>query len=200
MFITPNWVRANFGVVPVEDVNPILISQKEFIAQFNSLVNDRVNARKSWLEKNMVVILLCLGIISLSIAFAIESYAVQQFLGGVISTAAAHLNSILTVLNQSKTLVAQEHEGNTMSEEQQLVKERPKRSSYSDFIGEAEQIPRIKEGYELKLFDGGNFFRDDARMDIISQARIMKSELDYILTYEEGEMLNGITQEMEKAR
>lgn len=81
--------------------------------------------------------------------------------------------------------------------EQQIVKERPKRSSYSDFIGEAEQLPRMKEGYELKLLGAGSFESESLRMEIINQARIMKSELDYINTEEEGALLSEITQEME---
>lgn len=103
-FFTPLWVVNNFGVVPVDDVNPILISQKEFIAEFNSRINDRVNSRKSWFEKNAVMILVVLAIIGLSISFAIESYAVQQFLSNIIGSSTSQVNSLLATLNATKVL------------------------------------------------------------------------------------------------
>lgn len=106
-FFTAKWVVTNFGVTPVDDVNPILISQKEFIAQYNSTVNDRVNAKKSWLERNIVVVTLLVAIVGLSVAFAIESYATSDYLSKVIGQGSAQMTNWFTsIANATYTLPA----------------------------------------------------------------------------------------------
>lgn len=103
-FFNEKWVSVNLGIVPVDDVNVMLRSQKEFIAEFNSKVNDRVLARQSWLERNMVLVSVVLVVVGLSIAFAIMAYATQQYVTGTIGHTSSALNSLAQKIINSTRL------------------------------------------------------------------------------------------------
>jgi hypothetical protein len=102
-FFTTDWMMANFGIVPINDVNVILRTQKEYIAEFNSRVNDRVQSRKSWLERNWLVMTVAIAVISLAVGYAIESWATQQYISGVIGKAVS--NGGGTLVNAANSLI-----------------------------------------------------------------------------------------------
>lgn len=79
-----------------------------------------------------------------------------------------------------------------MSESKELVK----RSSYSDFIGEAERIPRLREGLEAKLMSLDMDKYGD-RVNIIKQARIMYSDLHFLFTQDERFEFEAILERIE---
>src|SRR5690348_4743364 len=66
-----------------------------------------------------------------------------------------------------------------------------KKSSYSDFITEAERLVKLKEGYEGEV-KSADLFRASDRANIISQMRIMMGELAYMFTQEENEQVQTL--------
>jgi hypothetical protein len=51
-FFDENWVMTNFGVVPVDDVNAVLESEKSMVAQYNSNIDSRRMERMSWAARH----------------------------------------------------------------------------------------------------------------------------------------------------
>lgn len=51
-FFSAQWVMHNFGIVPVDDVNAVLESEKSSVAQYNSAVESRRQERMSWAARH----------------------------------------------------------------------------------------------------------------------------------------------------
>lgn len=51
-FFNDEWVMNNFGVIPVDDVNAVLESEKSAVAQYNSAVETRQQQRLSWAARH----------------------------------------------------------------------------------------------------------------------------------------------------
>ena len=86
-FFNAEWVMQNLGVIPVDDVNVVLSSEKSAVAQFNSKVNDRVLSKQGWFARNREAVVLVVTIISLAIAFSIMAYSTQSYVTHVLGTA-----------------------------------------------------------------------------------------------------------------
>ncbi len=83
-FFNATWVMNNFGIVPVDDANAVLESQKSAVAQFNSKVNERIMNRSSWLTRNasnviLVVMVFVIVLCNILLWYALTQDATQLF-------------------------------------------------------------------------------------------------------------------------
>ena len=97
-FFNPGWVFQNLGVVPVEDVNVVLQSEKSSVASFNSKVNDRVLAKSTIWTKYPWLIPMAIMTFVVVIGSTIFFYNISQSTAtgeaGISSTAIAAIEHI----------------------------------------------------------------------------------------------------------
>lgn len=105
-FLTPEWVMENYGVIPVEDVNVMLATQKDAIASFNSQVNDRAMSHSSWITRNsttiMIIMLIFVVVITNSIAIYEWSQVMAQAHAALVGSATA-VKAVSVLPNLTKT-------------------------------------------------------------------------------------------------
>lgn len=103
-FFTPQWSMVNYGVVPIDDVNQLRASQKDFIAEFNSKVDDRANSRKSWLERNILLVWVISLSLVLVVAYSIVIYTTSSAINTILGNVQNSAINILQLLNRTATL------------------------------------------------------------------------------------------------
>lgn len=98
-FFNTGWVMQTLGVVPVEDVNVVLSSQKSAVASFNSKVNERVLNKQGWFTRNVVLVQVILITMVFAIAFSIIIYATQNYVtsvgNGVTASSASFIQKLV---------------------------------------------------------------------------------------------------------
>lgn len=103
-FFNVDWVCNNLGIIPIDDANIIYKMQKDFIVEFNSRVSERMDKRKSWLERNQLLVWMVIMTLALAVFFAICAYATQNYVSSIAGHAEVVNNEISAILNATHTL------------------------------------------------------------------------------------------------
>ena len=88
------WALHNFGIIPVDDANAILIQEKDAVLSVNSAILQReVDMANKWMRQLVIIgfVILAMG---LAIFFAIISYSAFTFIHGLAPGATATTNAI----------------------------------------------------------------------------------------------------------
>jgi hypothetical protein len=92
--ISREWVNVNFGVIPVDDANAILIQEKDAILSVNSAILQReTDMANKWIRQ-MVILTIVIGFIGIGIFFAIISYSAYTFIHSLAPGATITANAI----------------------------------------------------------------------------------------------------------
>jgi hypothetical protein len=103
--ITYDWVCQTFGIVPVEDVNVILASEKDAIATFNSTINDKVNSKQSFMKQNAMLLLFIMGMFVIFIGAAVEYDVINQHAPSATTTIPSVLGVNISTKGSTTTII-----------------------------------------------------------------------------------------------
>jgi hypothetical protein len=100
-FFNTKWVMQNIGVVPVDDVNLMLSTNKNAIASFNSKLHDRAMSKSSFWTRYAWLLPVVMLIMVSVIGTVIMWYSISQDTTSVGNTATAAIQHIIGVVNSS---------------------------------------------------------------------------------------------------
>lgn len=103
-FFNTDWVMQNMGVVPVEDVNVMLATQKDYISSFNSQLHSRAMSKMGIFGRYPWLLPMAIMTFVVAISATIIWYSVTQDVGSVTNTATTAIQHILGLTKTNSTL------------------------------------------------------------------------------------------------
>lgn len=92
--LNAEWAMHNFGIIPVDDANAILIAEKDAVLSVNSAILQReVDMANKWMRQ-LVIIGFVLLAVGLAIFFSIISYSAYTFIHGLAPGATVTANAV----------------------------------------------------------------------------------------------------------
>lgn len=102
-FFNTDWIMQNMGVIPVEDVNVMLSTQKDYISSFNSQLHARAESKMGIFARYPWLLPMAIMTFVVTISSIMMWYGVSQDTGSVASTATSAIQHILGLTSASNS-------------------------------------------------------------------------------------------------
>ena len=102
-FFNTDWVMQNFGVIPVEDVNVMLTTQKDYISSFNSQLRARAESKMGIFARYPWLLPMSIMTFVVAISCVMIWYAITQDTSQVANTATSAIQHILGLTTTNST-------------------------------------------------------------------------------------------------
>lgn len=103
-FFNTDWVMQNMGIIPVEDVNVMLSTQKDYISSFNSQLHSRAQSKMGIFGRYPWLLPMAIMTFVVAISASIIWYSVTQDVSSVSGTATSAIQHILGLTTGNSTL------------------------------------------------------------------------------------------------